>query len=156
MPPTPSAQRNADDIVSLREYVEAMLVQSDLRYQQRFDAQTIAVNAAMSAAEKAINTALLASEKAVLKAETASERRFESVNEFRGSLNDMVSTLIPRKEADERFKALAEKLDALQGRIDKNEGSGAGMRQGWGLLIGAIGMLAALGSIVVMVSQRGS
>ena len=140
--------------VALKRYIESMLEQAELRYQQRFDAQTIAVNAAMSAAEKAINAALLASEKAVLKAETASERRFESVNEFRGSLNDMVATLIPRREADERFKTIAEKLDGLQARLDRNDGGSAGLRQGWIMLLGAVALISTLASIFVFLTTR--
>lgn len=101
----------AEESVSLQKHLEARLEDADKRYQQRFDAQT-----------KAIDAALMAAEKAVTKAETANDKRFEGVNEMRGSLNDMVSTLMPRNEAVPRFDALVEKIDALQRRMDTATG----------------------------------
>jgi hypothetical protein len=73
--------------VSLKEYFEALLADRDLRYQQRFDAQS-----------KAIQDALTAAEKAVVKAEVATEKRFEGVNEFRQTLSDQAANFISRKE----------------------------------------------------------
>lgn len=114
--------------VPLLQYIEARLRDADLRYSQRYDAQTIAVNAALLAAKEAIGAALLAAEKAVTKAEMASEKRFEAVNEFRATLADQSNTLMPRSEADARFLAMGEKLDALTTRYDKSEGTGGGAK----------------------------
>ena len=84
--------------------------EADLRYQQRFEAQTkaldaaflaqqTAVQAALSAAEKGVQTALVAAEKAVTKAETAAEKRFDAISEFRAAFNDLVASQMPRKES---------------------------------------------------------
>lgn len=83
------------------------------------DADRRAIDASFLAAEKANAAALAAAERAVEKANTASERRFESVNEFRGQLSDMVNTLIPRHEAETRFKAFDERLSRIQSTVDK-------------------------------------
>lgn len=145
-------------------HLRLMMDERDLRYDQRFKAQTEAVSTAMTAAEKAVAAALSAADRAVAKAETASERRFESVNEFRASLNDMTRLLIPRSEADKQFGAIAEKVDSLhrsisekvdslQQRMDKTEGSGAGLQKGWGILLGLIGLVSSVVAIVVVLSQ---
>lgn len=128
--------------------VDRLASERDLRYDQRFKAQTEGVSTALTAAEKAVAAALQAADRAVLKAEGSAEKRFESVNEFRSSLNDMVSRLIPREEADQRFGALREKLDTLRTSIDKHEAAGGGMKDGWLYLIGAVGLAATVMSII--------
>ncbi len=156
---------DADSLaVSLREHLEAIVnglearvdqrfKDADSRYVQRFEAQASAVKTAMDASEKAITAAMIASEKAVLKAENAADKRFEGVNEFREMLNGMVVNLLPRREAEERFKAQAEKLDQALARLDKTEGSGAGLRSGWGALVGTIGAAGVL--VAIFLGLRG-
>lgn len=143
----------ADSRGGLQQLFKAEIAAADTRYQQRFEAQTTAVNSALLAAEKAINAALLASEKAVLKAENASEKRFEAVNEFRSSLNDMVAMMMPRTECDTRFTAQSEKMDLIQQRLDKSEGTGGGLRQGWIILIGAVALISSLVSVFALLSR---
>jgi hypothetical protein len=94
------------EAVTLRDFVTEMFRAADKRYAERFNAQS-----------EALNIALAAAEKAVLKAETAAERRFESVNEFRGSLNDLVNRMLPRGEADQRFTGMEEKHDEMRQRL---------------------------------------
>lgn len=89
--------------------MQAIAVEADKRYEQRFLAQQEAVQAALAAQEKAVNAALLAADRAVAKAEAASEKRFESVNEFRAQLSDQAANLMPRGEAEARFQATSEK-----------------------------------------------
>jgi hypothetical protein len=108
--------------VSLREHVLALLQQMELRYQQRFDAQTSAINAALQATKEA-----------VIKAETATERRFESVNEFRQTLSDQAGTFISRTE-----------FNSLKERMDRGEGRSGGLKDGWGWVVGAVGLVGGL------------
>lgn len=75
----------------------------DRRYEDRFRAQ-----------DEKTTLALTASKEAIGKAETATEKRFESVNEFRGTLSDQARLQLPRAEADERFKNMADKLEELK------------------------------------------
>ncbi len=106
--------------ISLKEYFDSRLEEQDKRNAQRFDAQ-----------EKAVGAALAASEKAVLKAEGAAEKRFESVNEFRGALDDRQRTLMPRTEAELR-------LNVLEDWIKTRGGESSGFKTGWALAIGII------------------
>src|SRR6186713_1573425 len=88
--------------VPLREYVDV-----------RFDAQDKAVLSALSAQGKAVDAALAAADRAVAKAEAAAEKRFESQNEFRGTLTDQARTFMPRTEAEQSTGAINDKLNAL-------------------------------------------
>jgi vacuolar-type H+-ATPase subunit I/STV1 len=117
------------DVDSLKEYTDKRLEDSDKRYEQRFIDNQQAVNAALTAAKEA-----------VLKAETASEKRFEAVNEFRQTLADQASQLMPRNEAIQRADSNAEKISSLGSRLDKIEGRSGGFSAGWGYLIAAVGL----------------
>jgi hypothetical protein len=78
----------------------------NVRYEQRFTAM-----------DEKTSLALTSSEKAVTKAETATEKRFDAVNEFRGSLKDQADTLYPRTEAETKFRSYDEKLDDMKKEI---------------------------------------
>jgi len=105
------------EFASAIEALHRELQERDLRYQQRYDAQTQALEAARLAAAKANEVALSAAEKAVDKAETAAGKRFESVNEFRAQLSDQAQTFILTQHSDERIKALESSGANLQGRL---------------------------------------
>ncbi len=105
----------------LKAYFADKFIDTDLRYQQRFDAQQKAVGDALIAAEKAVNTALASADRAVVKAETAAEKRFEAVNEFRATLSDQALNLLPRSEADARFNAITEKLNTASNMVSREE-----------------------------------
>jgi hypothetical protein len=116
-------------------------------------AQQVATTTAFAAAEKAVQAALLAAEKAVDKANTASEKRFEAVNEFRGQLSDVMAGMISRVEADARFSALDNRLIDMKSTLDKGfSATDTGERKGrefWGYIIGAIGLLAVIGTLAL-------
>jgi len=113
---------------ALRTAYDASQVATDLRYQQRFEAQGDALAAAflsqqkametaLQAAKEAVQAALAAADRAVAKAETAADKRFEALNELRQMLNDMVGTLVTRQ----LFDALEKRVDALDKRFGSHE-----------------------------------
>jgi len=125
-------QRHLAAMVEMRfAHIMDKLGETDVRYQQRFEAQKEALTAAflaqqtamgtaLTAAEKAVTAALAAADRAVTKAEIASEKRFESVNEFRAVLTEQSKTLTTRTEVDVAVKGLTEKVDAaIKGLTDK-------------------------------------
>jgi len=112
--------------VGLLDHLEAILQQMDLRYQQRFDAQT-----------KAVDSALV-----------ATERRFEGVNEFRKTLADQARDLMPRLEAEQRMGQLADEIAALRG----TSRAGASALLGW--IVGAIGLVTGVIAIVSTFAAR--
>lgn len=103
----------SDQHQSLKENVR----EQDDRNRERF-----------AAAKEAVNAALAAADKALQKAETASEKRFEGVNEFRATLADQASTLMPRAEYNAQHIALIEKVDDAVRRISRIE-TGASVKQ---------------------------
>lgn len=122
-------QNTKDAAAAVKAANDAAQAATDLRYQQRFEAQSDALAAAFlsqqtamqtafTVAEKAVQAALAAADRAVSKAELAADKRFEALNELRQMLNDMVATLITRSEAVQRFDAVSEKLDASAHRVE--------------------------------------
>ena len=76
----------------------------------------------------------VATEKAINKADVASEKRFESVNEFRNQQKDIIGTFVTRAEYVASHKALVEKIDALNNRVENSSGGQAATYRliGWG------------------------
>jgi hypothetical protein len=118
----------------LKDSITDRFSNSDLRYQQRFDAQKEALSAAFAAQETATNAALAAQKEAVTKAEAAANERFKLLNELRSGV-----------ATKEQVEALALRLSDLKERLDKSEGHGAGLNAGWIYLLGAV---AAIGTVV--------
>jgi hypothetical protein len=131
--------------ISVLDHVLALLHEKDLRDQQRFEAQAKAVDTALLAQQTAVEKALSSVEKAVTKAETATEKRFESVNEFRKTLSDQTASFPNRVE----LQALAERVADLATRLDKTEGRATGLGAGWTYLVGAVGLVAAVLTIIL-------
>lgn len=149
---------------------------ADLRYSQRFAAQEKALEIALQSVNRAMDiaisrvdkefhehliqvreetkTAFMNSERAIQKAEVANEKRFDGINEFRGQLRDQAATFMPRTESISMHAATAEKISDIMTRLDRQEGRGSGLNSGWGLLLGAVGLLAAVVTIVFTLLRR--
>lgn len=126
-----------------------LMNERDRRYDERFEAQQRAVTAAFIASEKSVVAALQAAERAVLKAEAAADKRFESVNEFRAQLTDQAATFMPRSEADIRLSAITQSIDRMLAQLAGLAGRSSGLNAGWGYLIGAVALIAAVVGLVV-------
>lgn len=77
---------------------------SDLRYQQRYDAQSEALTAAFEAQQKATSAALAAAKEAVQTALAASEKAVNKAEATTGKL-------IPRAEVESRFTDVSHQID---------------------------------------------
>jgi len=172
----PTAPRDGWTVDTALDHVLSLIASNDLRYEQRFEAsqkaldlgfsgqksavdaafaaQKSAIDAAFSAQKEGISAALAAADRAVNKAELATEKRFESVNEFRGTLDNQQRTLIPRSEVDVMVKGLEEKisnlvklLDELRNRERAQDSASKGVRDGWGYAVGVIGFIAVLAAL---------
>lgn len=125
--------------VGMRAHIDAVKVMqaaSDLRYQQRFEAQSDALTAALQAAKEAVQAAQAAADRAVAKAEAAADKRFEALNELRQMLNDVVGTMLTRNESKQLMEsvskesgALSERIARLESILDKMAGSDTGERR---------------------------
>lgn len=132
---------------ALRAFIEAQQAAADIRYQQRFEAQSDALAAAflsqqtamqtaLAAAKEAVAAALAAQDRAGTKAEIAADKRFEALNELRQMLNSMLATLMTRSESDAKFagqddkiEAGAKRQDALETRFNIWQGESVGGRR---------------------------
>jgi len=118
---------------SLRAYLEALIVANDRRYEQRFlDSQT-AVAAALAAVKLGADAALVAQKDAANKAEVASEKRFE----------------VARIEADNRMNELGRQIGEIKESNSEITGRRIGAQALWGYIVGAVGVLLAIGSFVL-------
>jgi hypothetical protein len=130
------------EIAHLRELLTAQINdvrrqinEADLRYQQRYDAQTRALDAARVAADLAMQAALVAAEKAVAKAEAAAEKRFDAVS----------------ARVDDLKEDSAHTFAGIQVQLAGSVGRGAGLSAGWGYLVAGVGLVAAIVAIVLAV-----
>ena len=114
------------NLAALRQVLD----ERDDRYKQRALSQDAAVKSALDTSEKAIT-----------KAEGATERRFEGVNEFRQTLADQAATLMPRAEYTVQHKAVVDKVDNLEKRMNETTGRGGGIKEAWGYVIAIASLL---------------
>ena len=137
-----SSQPSINDITTNGLFI--LLDERDRQYKQRFEDSEKAVNAALVAAKEAVNAALAAAKEAVTKAETANEKRLDNVNEFRGQLKDQAATLLPRAEADIRFRSIENELSKLSDAVLSGTGKFEGAQWLWGIIGALIGGIIAI------------
>jgi len=122
---------NGWTVETLRRHVEALMHAHDLRYEQRYTAQTERVTDALVAQKEALSAALASTDKAVSKAEQAQLRVNEGQNEFRASLKDQASTLATKEFVD----TLERRIRALEGAGQEHIGKGQGISLAWAVTV---------------------
>lgn len=130
--PTTATQYDEADELALREYIDVRI----------------------DALDRSVQTALTSAKEAVLKAEAATDARFASVNEFRGSLNDLSRVQMPRAEAEGLTKALSDRVDRLTTQVNDMQSRSAGANQLWPILFGVIGVVGIAFGIYTSISKR--
>lgn len=144
-----TAEKSQWTIETLRLHILALMATNDAKYSERFQAQQTAMEAALTAQKLAVDTALSAADRAVLKSEVAAEKRFESVNEFRASLADQQRTLMPRSESELLIRGLSEKVDAHAQVLQTSAGQKSGIKDGWLYLVGGVSVLSLIASFAL-------
>jgi hypothetical protein len=107
---------NSSNEVSLRDHIEALIKAEAKRTDER-----------AKAAETALITASTTAKEALSEAKWAADKMADKQNEWRGSINDVITTRISRDEHEASRKPLSDKLDDAIARIGKIEGRGVGM-----------------------------
>jgi len=130
-------------IETLKEYIDKVFFEHEIRYSQRFESQ-----------EKSVASALAAAKEAVTKAENAAEKRFESVNEFRNTLSDQQRTLMPRPEAELLIKGLSDRLTKLETVNTETQGQGQGKEALWGWIVGISGFITGLVGVLWAILKK--
>lgn len=91
------------------------------------------------AADAAIKAAFAASKEAVAKSEAATTKQIDGLN-----------AVIATSDA-----ARQEQIRAIEKRVDRDEGKGAGLSQAWGIVIAAVTVLIGIVTVIVVVTTRG-
>ena len=81
---------------------------------------------------------------AVNKADAATEKRFESVNEFRGTLSDQQRTFLPRAEYEAGIKTTTDDILDLKTRLNKIENLKQGGSTTLAYIVSGVSLLIAL------------
>ncbi len=116
---------------------------------QRFVDNGMAVAAALAAAKEAVVAALAAADRAVTKAETAVEKRLEGVNEFRAALSDQQRSLLPRNEAEIRFRSLDDAMSRVTTFVTERQTEKETAKDWRGYLAAGFATLVALATLYV-------
>ena len=138
---------------TLRIFFDKLIEANDARYQQRFQQQGEALTAAFLAQKSAVDAALAAADRAVTKAEIASEKRFDAVNEFRRSLDDLSRLQMPRLECEQRLGTLKEQVDRIEDIVRGKAAQNSGSRDSWAMIVAIISFLGSIAAIVYAVGH---
>ncbi len=94
--------------------------------------------------ERHFDRVLIEKDKAVLIQEQNAKLWREQANEWRATVNDLMATRLPRGEFDAYKESNDRIITAERSRSDKGEGNKGGVKDLWGYIIGAIGIIAFL------------
>ena len=133
-----------EKIDTLRADLEGIIANNDLRYQQRFEAQGKALDAAFGAAKGAVDAALAGADKASVKTEQTADKRFSD-------LGDLIREQF--KGLTNKIEALADRVVSTENRLNQSSGEERGvsdaknnMRALWGLGVSIfLALLVAIG-----------
>ena len=114
-----AARRLVEVERAIREHFDTILIERDNRYEERFAAQQVAVQAALTEREKAVSAAFTASEKAI---EAAFEASKEAIVKSEASvikqadatfvkidkIQELLSQVMPKNEVLSRFESITE------------------------------------------------
>lgn len=128
---------------TLHDHLTAMLLELEKRMDQRFTAQ-----------ETATNAALVAAEKAVLKAEALASDRASQQNEWRGTVNDLIQTMMPRSEYEQAHGSMETQLASITSRMDQTQGQQKGASATVAYVFAAAAGVVAIGSLVLTFMSR--
>ena len=80
------------------------------------------------------------------------ERRLEGMNEFRDALKDQSAKFITREEMGLIVDPVRSDIAALREEVAQHRGRTAGLTASWRWLIGAAGALAAVATVISIVT----
>lgn len=126
------------------------------------DAKFVTYRTLLDSEAEKVKLALDANDKALSKADVGVEKRFEGVDLLRRQVNEQANTFVPRQESDQRFTSLGARVDAMfsshdvmladiKSRLDRTEGKSGGYSASGSMLVGGIGVIATLITIVTAI-----
>jgi hypothetical protein len=130
-------------IETFRVLVQELMDAHDRRYEERFQAQ-----------DRALQAALVESQRALTKAEHALEKRLDLLNEMRAAMSDQAQAYLPRSRYDSEHDALEEKIQVNATRLEKLEARAGGLNNGWILFGQIVSLIASTVAILMTFFRR--
>lgn len=141
-------------IDTLAEHIASRIASLETRFVELSSEREERNKERFSATKTSVEAALASSDRAVQKAEQATEKRFESVNEFRQTLQDQSASFLPRNEYTVSYKSLEEKIEVILGNlVELSKGQVGSRAKSEGLGIAGtitLAMFAILSSIAAV------
>lgn len=128
----------SQEVVTLKEFLLKQLEDIRDENDRRFAAQ-----------EKAVETAFNAAKEAVIKSEIGVEKRSDAVYVTITKLQDALAAVMPRAEAEQRFAALADKIDELKASRDETTGGKKVSDLAMGKIYAFIAAVGVITSIII-------
>ena len=125
-----------------KEHYEDLLAAAEAKNQQQF-----------RDAKEAIQIAQIASQSAINKSEANDSKWRDNSNEWRQAMDDREVKFMPRMEYSSAHQSLIDRISMLENRVTKYESTGMGLKQGWGFLVGAAGLVLVLLSIFMALKR---
>lgn len=141
-----------DKPVTERE-VDIRFEMLDQRLNEREGSARRAVDAALKAAKEAVDAALISAKEAVGKAEAAQQRVNQTQNEFRGTLKDQASMLMPRAEHDAEMGHIQSQLEELKGKDNVRRGGEQGRGIQLGTMISVAVLIVGIASVILVATR---
>ena len=116
------------------ESIETQFKERDTRTEQISKQSEVAINAALQAAKEAVEKQNQSSALAISKSEASTTKQIDQIG---------LQIAAAAKSTDDKFTDLKDRITML-------EGQKKGVADGWGFLVGAIGLLATIGAIITM------
>jgi|SRR5579863_167098 len=116
----------------------------DRLYTERGEWQSEALEKALTAVKEATTAALTSTQRASDLAEANAEKWRGNANEWRAAMSDRERNFIPRSEHESIAMSLSREITDLKARLDRSEGTSSGITKGWGYIVGALGVGAAI------------
>jgi hypothetical protein len=150
-----------------------LMIERDVRYQQRDEATREALEKAFGSAKEdvskaemrvndllternlrdqqryeasrdALHAALSSAKEAVTKAEAAYEKRFDTNNEWKQTFSELSSKMVTRTEYSSAHEALKDKIEEVGGRIKVIEGKSTGIGASLGVVLAVAALLISM------------
>jgi hypothetical protein len=90
--------KNSSNEVPLRDHFKALLEAEAKRTDERFEGEVRRTDDRFEAIERALTTSYTTAKESLIEAKTDAEKAAEKQNEWRGSINDVITTRISREE----------------------------------------------------------
>jgi hypothetical protein len=122
---------------TLKIYLELAISDLDAKLSERKEAQDGALAIAWQAAKEALS-----------EVKAQADAGFIKNNEWRGSINDVITTRIARTEVDQMVRSLSEKILSAVSRLDRIEARAGGISTAWAAAMSVTAILISLAGIL--------